>query len=188
MRGGNVGTQLFFTRAREVWIYPRHVQNAPAVALATHLAALCVGKFIPRSPNGWLNGRNEGIHIHGSDWQQFARQVSLSPARAIKRVDELCKLVQDKADEAHDAIASSSAGASQILDQVVFAVKSGASGSAISFQKRIKRSQKKDPASTASQNACKIIERASPRKRTILLIIACLHRHRWHHDQPHFTV
>jgi serine/threonine-protein kinase HipA len=70
-----------------------------------------------------VNGRKEGIHIHGSDWQQLARQVSLSPARTLKRVEELCELVTANADAAKDAVASSTAGRHQMLDQIAFEVK-----------------------------------------------------------------
>jgi serine/threonine-protein kinase HipA len=69
-----------------------------------------------------INGRKEGIHVHGSDWQQLAKQVSLSPARTLKRVGELCELLPAKADEARDFVASSPAGGHQILDQVVASV------------------------------------------------------------------
>jgi serine/threonine-protein kinase HipA len=70
-----------------------------------------------------INGRKEGIHIHGSDWQQLARQVSLSPARTLKRVEELCELVTVNADAAKEAIASSPAGPHQMLDRIAFEVK-----------------------------------------------------------------
>jgi hypothetical protein len=70
-----------------------------------------------------INGRKEGIHIYGSDWQQFAKDVSLSPARTVKRVVEMCQLVAEKADEAKNLIAASPAGPHQILDEVVLAVK-----------------------------------------------------------------
>lgn len=70
-----------------------------------------------------VNGRKEGIHIYGSDWQQLAKQVSLSPARTLRRVEELCELVTANADAAKDAIASSVAGPHQMLDRVVFEVK-----------------------------------------------------------------
>lgn len=69
-----------------------------------------------------INGRKEGIHIHGSDWQQLARQVSLSPARTLRRVEELCELLPAHADEAQDFVASSSAGKHQMLDHVVAAI------------------------------------------------------------------
>lgn len=70
-----------------------------------------------------VNGRKEGIHVHGSDWQQLARQVSLSPARTLKRVEELCELVTANADAAKDAITSSPAGRHQMLDRIAFEVK-----------------------------------------------------------------
>jgi serine/threonine-protein kinase HipA len=70
-----------------------------------------------------INGRKEGIHIHGSDWQQLARQVSLSPARTLRRVEELCELLPAHADEARNFVASSAIGKHQMLDQVVVAVK-----------------------------------------------------------------
>ncbi|MGV7215749.1 HipA domain-containing protein [Bradyrhizobium sp. UFLA05-112] len=70
-----------------------------------------------------LNGRREGIHVHGSDWQQLARQVSLSPARTLKRVEELCELVNANADAAKDAIALSPVGSHQMLDRIAFEVK-----------------------------------------------------------------
>jgi serine/threonine-protein kinase HipA len=70
-----------------------------------------------------VNGRKEGIHIHGSDWQQLAKQVSLSPARTLKRVDELCELVNANVDAAKAAIASSPAGAHQMLDRIAVKVK-----------------------------------------------------------------
>jgi len=70
-----------------------------------------------------INGRKEGIHIYGSDWQQLARQVSLSPARTLKRVEELCELLPAHADEAQDFVASSPAGKHQMLDQVVASIK-----------------------------------------------------------------
>ena len=70
-----------------------------------------------------INGRKEGIHIHGSDWQQLARQVSLSPARTLRRVEELCELLPAHADEARNFVASSPVGTHQMLDQVVIAIK-----------------------------------------------------------------
>jgi serine/threonine-protein kinase HipA len=70
-----------------------------------------------------INGRKEGIHIHGADWQQLAKQVSLSPARTLKRVGELCELLPAHADQARDFVASSPAGKHQMLDQVVAAIK-----------------------------------------------------------------
>jgi serine/threonine-protein kinase HipA len=70
-----------------------------------------------------VNGRKEGIHIYSSDWQQLARQVSLSPARTLRRVEELCELVTANADAAKDAIASSPAGHDKMLDRIAFEVK-----------------------------------------------------------------
>lgn len=70
-----------------------------------------------------INGRSEGIHICGSDWQQLAKQVSLSPARTLKRVEELCELVTENVDIAKEAIASSPAGHHQMLDRAAFEVK-----------------------------------------------------------------
>lgn len=70
-----------------------------------------------------INGRKEGIHIHGSDWQQLAKQVSLSPARTLRRVQELCELLPAHADEARNFVASSPISTHQMLDQVVVAVK-----------------------------------------------------------------
>jgi hypothetical protein len=70
-----------------------------------------------------INGRKEGIHIHGSDWQQLAKQLKLSPARTLKRVKELCELVPQSAEEAKKFVASSPAGKHQMLDAVVAAVK-----------------------------------------------------------------
>jgi serine/threonine-protein kinase HipA len=68
-----------------------------------------------------VNGRKESIH--GSDWLQLAKQVSLSPARTLKRVEELCELVTANVEVAKDAIASSPAGSHQMLDRIAFAVK-----------------------------------------------------------------
>jgi hypothetical protein len=48
------------------------------------------------------------------------------PAHTIKRVEEICALVLEKADEAKDMLASSPARPHQMLDQVVFAIKNDA--------------------------------------------------------------
>jgi serine/threonine-protein kinase HipA len=87
---------------------------------------LMCGDIYPRTTKRLaqtINGRKEGIHIHGSDWQQLARQVSLSPARTLRRVEELSELLPAYADEAQNFVASSPVGKHQMLDQVVVAIK-----------------------------------------------------------------
>jgi serine/threonine-protein kinase HipA len=78
-----------------------------------------ITKRLPQS----INGRKESIHIFGADWQQLAKQVSLSPARTLKRVAELCDLLPTQVEEAKEFVTSSPAGKCEMLDQVVFAIK-----------------------------------------------------------------
>jgi serine/threonine-protein kinase HipA len=70
-----------------------------------------------------INGRKEGVHVHGSDWQQLAKQVKLSPARTLRRVKELCELVPESAEEARKFVTLSPAGEHQMLDAIIVAVK-----------------------------------------------------------------
>jgi serine/threonine-protein kinase HipA len=69
-----------------------------------------------------INGRTEGIHLFGSDWQQLAKQVKVSPARTLKRVQEMCELLPARAEEAKDFVVSSPVGKHQMLDGVVAAM------------------------------------------------------------------
>jgi serine/threonine-protein kinase HipA len=78
-----------------------------------------ITKRLPQS----INGRKEGVHVHGADWQQLARQVSLSPARTLKRVEEMAQLVSEHADAAREFVVATPAGKNQILDRVAIAVK-----------------------------------------------------------------
>jgi serine/threonine-protein kinase HipA len=100
--------------------------GASGTAKLAPLYDLMCGEIYPRITKRLaqsINGRKEGIHIHGSDWQQLARQVSLSPARTLKRVEELCELLPAHAEKAKDFVASSPAGKHQMLDAVVLAIK-----------------------------------------------------------------
>ncbi len=100
--------------------------GAGGTAKLAPLYDLMCGEIYPRITKRLpqnINGRKEGIHIHGSDWQQLAKQVSLSPARTLERVEEMARLVIEHADAAREFVAASPAGGHQMLDRVATAVK-----------------------------------------------------------------
>lgn len=73
-----------------------------------------ITKTLPQA----INGRRDGANLNGADWRALAREVGLSPARTLERVETICGLIDERADEARDAVAAMPAGGLQVLDQV----------------------------------------------------------------------
>lgn len=69
-----------------------------------------------------IAGRREAVHLHGFDWQAFAKNVGLSPARTLKRVGELCERVAALAPEARARVVAMPAGDHPITSDIVRAI------------------------------------------------------------------
>ena len=77
-----------------------------------------ITKQLPQS----IAGKTDATHLHGTDWQRLAKEVGLSPARSLRRVGELCRLVSENAARAKTTVEAMPAGGNQTLDQVERAV------------------------------------------------------------------
>jgi len=69
-----------------------------------------------------IAGKSRGDHLHGRDWQQFARKCGLNPRQVLDRVDTLAKSALAEAEAAASEVAAMPAGTHEVLDQTREAV------------------------------------------------------------------
>jgi serine/threonine-protein kinase HipA len=69
-----------------------------------------------------IAGKSRGDHLHGRDWQQFARKCGLNPRQVLDRVGTLAKSALAEAEAAASEVAAMPAGTHEVLDQTREAV------------------------------------------------------------------
>ncbi|MDI9849510.1 type II toxin-antitoxin system HipA family toxin [Rhodoblastus sp. 17X3] len=86
---------------------------APIYDVLSGLVWPRVTKLLPQA----INSQRDPANLQGADWQALAKEIGLSPARTVKRVEAICGLVKKHADEALGIVASMPAGGHPIMEQ-----------------------------------------------------------------------